>query len=158
MAQVEKTLRVSEVDGKQFIKDSVRLVWDHPFPPWTAPGVLRKQQEAARKLRNQLQKQREEGIHIPATGPSTTSSTKQETRLEPQLPQHFIMNLPDSALTFLGAYRGLYTSMKDVPGFQEKLDQLGLPLVHCYCFTRELEYSNAEKDICEVGLTSHWGC
>ncbi|OCF43865.1 tRNA (guanine37-N1)-methyltransferase [Kwoniella heveanensis CBS 569] len=85
----------------------------------------------------------------------------------PRIIQHFIMNLPDSALTFLGAYRGCFTrllidddfvnqygadiatSTSDGSAVTEpgRKNRLEMPLVHVYCFTREVEREKAEPDI-----------
>jgi tRNA (guanine37-N1)-methyltransferase len=62
------------------------------------------------------------------------------------------MNLPDSALTFLDAFRGLLTPLKNEDGFAERMSQEGegRPIIHVYCFTREMEEVGASRDICEV--------
>lgn len=60
------------------------------------------------------------------------------------------MNLPDSAITFLGAFRGLFAEIRDDPVFEIVYPQN--PTVHCYCFTRELEPERAETDIREVSI------
>ena len=60
------------------------------------------------------------------------------------------MNLPDSALEFLDAFIGLYDHMLSEPGFREAVKQKGMPMVHVYCFTREIEPDRAESDICQV--------
>ncbi|WVQ96073.1 hypothetical protein IAU59_003173 [Kwoniella sp. CBS 9459] len=89
----------------------------------------------------------------------------------PRIIQHFIMNLPDSALTFLGAYRGCFTPLLTDDEFVRHYgadiatrtststtsddstepstgkESLEMPLVHVYCFTREVEREKAEPDI-----------
>ncbi|KAJ1504663.1 tRNA(m(1)G37)methyltransferase, partial [Coelomomyces lativittatus] len=45
--------------------------------------------------------------------------------------QHYIMNLPASALQFLGAFRGLYASY---PQHQHTYLKAHLPWIHVYCF------------------------
>ncbi|KAI5955263.1 TRM5 [Candida jiufengensis] len=50
----------------------------------------------------------------------------------PKFYNHFVMNLPDSALTFLDAYIGLYSKypeIKNEPNFK-------LPWIHVYCFEK----------------------
>ncbi len=72
------------------------------------------------------------------------------------------MNLPDSAIQFLDAFRGIFSSDnaggRDLSGVYDKDS---LPMVHCYCFTRELEPDKAEVDIRKVrAITSachHYG-
>lgn len=57
------------------------------------------------------------------------------------------MNLPDTAILFLGAFRGVLSPAnaggRDLSGIYAEL-----PMVHCYCFTRDPEH--AEVDIREV--------
>ncbi|WVF68517.1 hypothetical protein IAT40_003285 [Kwoniella sp. CBS 6097] len=106
------------------------------------------------------------------TSSATTPNTNTTTAAKPPAPaatigpeppkiiQHFIMNLPDSALTFLGAYRGCFTPLlsddefvkqygADVATVTETKEEgrLEMPLVHVYCFTREVEREKAEPDI-----------
>ena len=147
---MEKTLRVTELDGKAFIQRSARMAWDEPFEPFVPPAVLRKQAAKARRQRDlAAQLASTQLSDPPATAPPAPEETKSAT---PQrlLPQHFIMNLPDSALTFLGAFTGLYNSFVGDEAFEAKLAEVGLPLVHVYCFTRELELPAATADICQV--------
>ncbi|KAI8083103.1 guanine(37)-N1-methyltransferase [Halteromyces radiatus] len=47
---------------------------------------------------------------------------------------HFVMNLPETAIDFLDAFRGLYQDQK---ALYDSLDPSPkLPTVHCHCFTR----------------------
>jgi tRNA (guanine37-N1)-methyltransferase len=58
------------------------------------------------------------------------------------------MNLPDSAITFLDAFRGIYrneSSDNDVTHHVHRL-----PMIHCHCFTRQLDQESAEGDIRKV--------
>lgn len=82
----------------------------------------------------------------------TPAATSTELRRTRRLPSHYIMNLPASALTFLDAFRGLFRPLYERIGEEEALKAVaedgGLPIVHCYCFTKEIE--GAEEDICQV--------
>lgn len=59
------------------------------------------------------------------------------------------MNLPDTALEFLDAFRGILIPRGETGG---RLDGVyaTMPMVHCYCFTRELDPHKAEADIRQV--------
>jgi tRNA (guanine37-N1)-methyltransferase len=71
-------------------------------------------------------------------------------KLQPQMVDHFVMNLPASALEFLDAYNGCYKPLLEQPGFPG-VDKAKMPLIHTHCFTREVEESAAaEADICKV--------
>ena len=56
----------------------------------------------------------------------------------------FVMNLPDTAIQFLDTFRGILASDDSRHVYDV------MPMVHCYCFTRELEPSMAEVDIRSV--------
>ncbi len=58
------------------------------------------------------------------------------------------MNLPDSAITFLGNFRGIFNSLVRDAAFDQIYSTM--PMIHCYCFTRELETAAAEADIRQV--------
>ena len=64
------------------------------------------------------------------------------------------MNLPDSAITFVDAFRGVLSPQnaggRDLSGIYGSSD---LPMVHCHCFTREIELDKAEQDIRQVSLS-----
>jgi tRNA (guanine37-N1)-methyltransferase len=61
------------------------------------------------------------------------------------------MNLPDSAITFLDAFHGIFASSRELRGVYESGEDEGImPMVHCHCFTRELELERAEVDIRQV--------
>lgn len=120
--QVKSLVRASEEDGREFIQTVALRVLRDPFPGFT-----------------------------PA--PSRTAK-KKEDRSQPlvttQLPlppvrkriSHFVMNLPDSAIQFLDAFRGIFSN----PELREIYDTM--PMVHCHCFTREVaDPKKAEADI-----------
>jgi tRNA (guanine37-N1)-methyltransferase len=63
---------------------------------------------------------------------------------------HFVMNLPATAIEFLDAFRPAFTSLRTQYGEEVKQIYAIMPMVHVHCFTRELEEDNARKDIIEV--------
>lgn len=68
-----------------------------------------------------------------------------------KLVDHFVMNLPGSAIEFLDAFRGLYLPLYKLEGAKEAVERKGLyPLIHCYCFTKNME--DQEGDILEVSF------
>ncbi|WWC92870.1 uncharacterized protein L201_007832 [Kwoniella dendrophila CBS 6074] len=87
---------------------------------------------------------------------NSIKQTNQETHLPepPKLIQHFIMNLPDSALTFLHSYNNCFKPLLEEKDFTDKygseaehLKDEELALIHVYCFTREIEFEKAQIDI-----------
>ncbi|PPQ66369.1 hypothetical protein CVT26_011088 [Gymnopilus dilepis] len=134
--RVTELVRVSCEDGRDLIRASVARVFDEPFPAYTGPPKSRMQEEKERK---RLQKLAVEG----------QVSASLESEQQPQQPPrrriaHFVMNLPDSAIQFLDAFRGILAddNGRDLSGTYSEM-----PMVHCHCFTRELEPEKAEQDI-----------
>jgi tRNA (guanine37-N1)-methyltransferase len=53
------------------------------------------------------------------------------------------MNLPASAIEFLGSYRGVYA------GHEELFKDRKLPMVHVHCFSVKADDETPQIDICE---------
>jgi len=65
----------------------------------------------------------------------------------PQTISHFVMNLPATAIDFLGSFNGLYWGYKSL---FEPITKTKLPMVHVHCFSTKSEDNVREhKDICE---------
>jgi len=133
--QVTNLVRVSCENGHDFIRRAASRVHDNPFPPHTDSRPSRTEG----KERKRLQKQVVEGKSIVL--PAIT-----ELVLFRKAISHFVMNLPDSAITFLNAFRGMLSDeSRDLSRVYEQM-----PMVHCHCFTREQEFEAAQKDIRQV--------
>lgn len=145
MAQVEANVRTSNEDARAFIRQSVLDVWSTPFPAYTAP-VSSKSRGRLAHAAAQL------SLDPSAAPPPPPPAAAPAPALPPRrLVNHFVMNLPNSAIEFLDAYRGLYRALYEVPGAREAVEAAGpgkLPMVHCYCFTKDMEH--AEEDILAV--------
>lgn len=141
--KVTDLVRVSCEDGRDFIRSCVSKVYDDPFPAYTGPRLSRVQEERERK---RLQKLAAQGQPLPSP---TTADTTQPPR---RRISHFVMNLPDSAIQFLDAFRGILVDDSDT-GRDLGAVYDEMPMVHCHCFTRELDPEKAELDIREVRLS-----
>ncbi len=65
----------------------------------------------------------------------------------PQFADHYVMNLPATAIEFLDAFQGLYTGKEGL--FTPNTSQ-PLPMVHVYCFSGHSDNElDDHKDICE---------
>jgi tRNA (guanine37-N1)-methyltransferase len=148
-------VRTSNEDARAFIRQSVLDTWNHPFPAYTPRTSQAAQQ---RKIRRDRQ-----AVVPAADDPLTSTSTplaasfnadaaaNDNVAAPRRFVNHFVMNLPATAIEFLDAFRGLYIPLRKLDGASEAIDALGedqYPMVHCYCFTREID--GAEKDILEV--------
>jgi len=133
------------LDGREFIRRATRWVWDggvwpkpsKPRPaPRTAPGTT--PDTIGRAL-------------FEAAPPSRRRVVPKEVKPPARIPQHYVMNLPGSAIEFLDAYRGLFTRIFDGAGEREAVSRLlsrgeegadrklRYPMVHVHCFTKALE-------------------
>lgn len=134
--QVSDLVRSSSDDGRDFIRNVVVQLLENPFPAYGGPRLSRMQERQQKRQREKL--------------PSDAHSSKTEASDAPRSKiTHFVMNLPDSALEFLDAFRGILTPRGETEG---RLDgvYVTMPMVHCYCFTRELDPHKAKADIREV--------
>lgn len=60
---------------------------------------------------------------------------------------HFVMNLPASAIDFLGSYRGVYAGREAL--FAPGPGGAKLPMVHVHCFSVKADDETPGLDICE---------
>lgn len=123
---MEDLVRVSCEDGRDFIRSVVVQSFESPFPPFAGPKLSRTKEHEERRKRM-------------LTGARSPRPGSPRPRIS-----HFVMNLPDTAIQFLDAFRGILTSN----GLKEVYDNM--PMIHCHCFTREMETDAAEADIRKV--------
>lgn len=161
---------MTEEDGRAFIKSAPLEAWRNPFPPFESRTDQKKRQREERHRRDQLKLATTSGPSKSADSESASKKEQSELPISqlqgnppqsssatgpaqpskaPQFISHYIMNLPDSALEFLDAYRGSYTPLLSEPNFSGK-EKTPMPLIHTHCFTRELEREKASLDICSV--------
>ncbi|BGP45028.1 tRNA(m(1)G37)methyltransferase [Rhodotorula kratochvilovae] len=165
--RVEGNVRTFNEDGRDFIRRSVLAIWNDPFPPYTPALSAKERSRRARAANAAKAAAKAASSDSPssdspaAPAPPADSlaflslSTPDAPAAPPKpprrLPNHYIMNLPASALTFLDAFRGLYRPLYDLIGEEAAKEAIaevgGLPIVHCYCFTKEVDA--AERDICQ---------
>jgi tRNA (guanine37-N1)-methyltransferase len=169
---VENALRVTTLDGREFIQSAPLQVWTRPFDPLPPPRPTVKQQDKEARRRRHASKQaaQKQGAGVAdvtaqfkmlKTGESSSVAELLEARPSPPpcdlgLPEptsrtisHFVMNLPGSALEFLDAYNGCYKPLLDEPDFPG-IDAIEMPYIHVHCFSKEPEGDPAREDLCKV--------
>lgn len=111
------------------------------MPP-AAPPVSNAQLRKA-KRQERLARESQDQEHDTSPRPPSPPPAPAQTRIRVT---QFVMNLPDTAILFLGAFRGLLSPAnvdgRDLSGLYTEM-----PMVHCYCFTREAEIEKAAADI-----------
>lgn len=131
--RVTDLVQVTCEDGRDFIQAVISRSLNGPFSAYTGPKPSLRQQQKQRKQH--------------ASNPLTSLHNPRATLPPRRCISHFVMNLPDSAITFLDAFRGILSPAglggKDIRAAYED----SMPMIHCYCFTREIEPDKAEVDI-----------
>ncbi|KAH7886042.1 Met-10+ like-protein-domain-containing protein [Phlebopus sp. FC_14] len=136
--KVDRLVRASCEDGRDFIRNAPSRVLREPFPAYAGPQLSKAQ---AKLMQRKMQRQ--SPSHIRSFSPERSHTPPLTPR---RAITHFIMNLPESALLFLDAFRGILSSLAGAGGELSEV-YTEMPMVHCYCFTREAELEKAEQDI-----------
>ncbi|KAJ7161296.1 Met-10+ like-protein-domain-containing protein [Mycena crocata] len=126
--RVGDVVRVSCEDGRSFIREAVSRLIADPFPAYSGPIKSKSQENQERRKQRKLGYQSaDNALSLPRARIS-----------------HFVMNLPDSAIQFLDAFRGIFSYLD-----KQDVDKIynNMPMIHCHCFTREIEPENARVDI-----------
>ncbi|SCU91453.1 LAME_0E12574g1_1 [Lachancea meyersii CBS 8951] len=134
--KTDSFVQPSNLDGRDFIRESPRLLAE-----W-------RQKTEAR-------------IVIPGGRRYKDSKTGETKRTEPQsvqIPQfyhHYVMNLPDSALTFLDEFVGLYSRYPETLEQLKKLPDFQAPWIHCHCFEKYDAEESPEPSMQELHRRVH---
>ena len=141
-------MKPSEEDGRDFIKTAARRVWGNPFPEFT-PKLSKSQ---AKKEKRVLATGESRSTTLTPAPERESSAPVPQPKLRRQI-SHFVMNLPDSAIEFLDAFRGILAEPELRKGYAGRM-----PMVHCHCFTKEVDdQTRAETNIKQVSTASILG-
>lgn len=150
--QVTETVRTGNADARDFIRRSVLDAWQRPFAGYTKPMSQKAKSRATRQAAGGAADSSSSASSKPASAvapPAPAAPTTPPRRLI----NHFVMNLPAMAIEFLDAFKGLYRPLYELAGDEarEAVRAAGsLPLVHCYCFTKDME--DQEGDVLRVRI------
>ncbi|KAG9122742.1 tRNA(m(1)G37)methyltransferase [Ceratobasidium sp. 392] len=143
--KVSPRVRITTLDGRKFIHDVVQTAWSSPFGPEAYVKPL--------TVRERRMKQRAAANPESTTGQPTPASESQPSSdlpltHDPRRIDHFMMNLPGTALEFLNAFKPSFAALISSQDLEEvRKVYRTMPMVHVHCFTRELEEEGARKDI-----------
>ena len=145
-------MRPFKEDGRVFIKAVSRRVWENPFPEPT-PKISKSQAKKEKRALVSGGSRDPTLASVSEPAPASSVPIMDQPKLRRQI-SHYLMNLPDSAIEFLDAFRGILAD----PELREAYDGR-MPMVHCHCFTREVEsQTSAERDIKQVSTAFVIGC
>ena len=139
------------VDGRDFIRQSIRRAWTEGAAAFrgrpVGPGmeddeVLREYGRKAVKARQKAKRAeyaaKQAGTSAPAAAAAAAAAASGVERERPRrVVDHFVMNLPASALEFLDAFRGAYSALGVDRAAIEAESDGHMPWVHVHCFSKD---------------------
>ncbi|TIA91101.1 hypothetical protein E3P99_01256 [Wallemia hederae] len=123
--KVDAFVRPFNLDGREFIRTAHKIVKSNPFPEAT-PILTQKQQKEVKKS----------GISYP-------------THPAQDYIDHYVMNLPATAIEFLDAFKPTYTAIQEANLHSEQPLSVTRPMVHVHCFSKAADKKGASEEICE---------
>jgi tRNA (guanine37-N1)-methyltransferase len=126
-------------DAREFIQTSL----DYLNSPETQSAILSALKTPARHI---PEKKRQKLETTASEHPLYKKWTSKGAEKKLKTFQHYVMNLPATALEFLDSFKGLYKSRGSL-GLEIEDP---MPLVHCYCFSRA---SDLEADVVKVYIS-----
>lgn len=118
---VEDFVQPYNLDGREFIRRSPEMLME-----WAkSKGTVEKTKTTKRRRVD------------PQTKEKVTSRDVELVKVPiPKYIRHYAMNLPDSALTFLDEFRGLYSRNPKIEEFVRSDPDFKLPIINVHCFEK----------------------
>ncbi len=142
---VGEFVRPFNEDGRRFIRDAAAQLLQEE-------RVIEIKQKSPRDKKSndattvsavaQLQIRQQEN---PSRGKKNNETVTVKTVAQPKVFQHYVLNLPASALTFLSSFVGLYENAQTAGA--------PMPIVHVYCFSTKDEMSPLDNSNGSAGTT-----
>ncbi|KAI1500097.1 Met-10+ like-protein-domain-containing protein [Biscogniauxia marginata] len=148
--KVTQFVRPFNEDGRTFIRNAADLVY--------AASTSGEHATVGASIRDKRrQSYRETSATRSASPPPPPLPKPQRVPIPPTI-SHFVMNLPASAITFLGHFRGLYAG-REALFAPHAGGGAELPMVHVHCFASKAEDDGPLLDVCarvtaELGLAT----
>ncbi|KAF9919360.1 tRNA(m(1)G37)methyltransferase [Lobosporangium transversale] len=142
--KIEGNLNIYNMDGRDFIRQAVKDLEASGYqrPPDSTVVVKGKKTTAKPKGAAITPDSTSGTPSTPTTSISTPISTSVTGKRSFKTFDHFVMNLPASAIEFLDAFRGLFKGRES-----EILEpKKQLPMIHCHCFSKS---EKPEEDVRE---------
>ncbi|KNE67265.1 hypothetical protein AMAG_12332 [Allomyces macrogynus ATCC 38327] len=129
--------------AREFVRASVAKLNDE-YATVVRPACLAAAANEELRARTKERKHKDGAAHR-ATAERLRNAVAHWDALEVKTFEHYVMNLPASALGFLDAFHGLYAEHATTPALRTAL-AARRPLVHVYCFTRAQPSTPGETD------------
>ncbi|KAJ3182027.1 tRNA(m(1)G37)methyltransferase [Geranomyces variabilis] len=126
--KVEHLIKPYNIDGRELIRNSIK-----ELNAEAALVSLRAKAPLARKPRVTSPTTGEETTTAPVTATPSLPPVLLPTHPKPRWFNHYVMNLPATAIQFLDAFWGLLANHPSVD------ETTPLPIIHCHCFSRDLD-------------------
>lgn len=159
--KVGRFVKPFNMDGRKFIRFAAEELHKSP------PAEVTIKAKVPRHEQKRMQKEQSKSDQ-PSNSPHPQSPSRKSPRSKSPKPEdkvtltcprtfdHFVMNLPATAIEFLDAFIGVYTGQESLfhPHTNRKL-----PMIHVYCFSTHSEEEHVEHvDICnriseQIGFT-----
>ena len=143
--KVEHFAKFFNMDGRQFIRSATKKLYTKEPVTVRLQGGGVVPHPRANSLRQKIKEQREAKPN--KFIPTKTPSAPIVSYTTPKTFDHYVMNLPATAINFLDAFIGVYAGQEQL--FEPHTDRK-MPLIHVYCFSTNSDDGVEEvKDICE---------
>ncbi|KAG9326776.1 hypothetical protein KVV02_008666 [Mortierella alpina] len=140
--KLKDNLHIYNLDGREFVRKAVADLEKSGYQrPPEAPVVVKGKKGAAKTT---------------PQAPTLTPATEQPAKTEAAAPgfktfDHFVMNLPATAIEFLDAFRGLFQGREA----QITEPKTQLPMIHCHCFSKSDKPEDDVRERVEKVMGGH---
>ncbi|KAG0053167.1 tRNA(m(1)G37)methyltransferase [Gryganskiella cystojenkinii] len=133
--KLDKNLMIYNLDGREFIRKAVADLEASGYKgvPPSAPVTKKNSGKGGAKKEDTPTAAAAAPVPAPAPVTESTSTSTDSNRLKTF--DHFVMNLPATAIEFLDAFRGLFKGREE----QIPEPKVQLPMIHCHCFSKSEE-------------------